>query len=107
VLAADRPVRQGALFGQFGGAVNLADGRFVYMRYPEGEGWATQLHHYTLMPVHMRSFFEASELAGAQLAGGWLGAHLTVRGGQPLVRKVVLAVVLALIVKLGRDLIAG
>jgi hypothetical protein len=69
VLAADTPVRPGALFGQFGGAVNLADGRFAYMRYPEGEAWQLPLHHYTLMPVHMRSFFEASELAGATLAG--------------------------------------
>jgi arylsulfatase A-like enzyme len=69
VLADDTPVRAGALFGQFGGAVNLADGRYVYMRYPEGAAGETPLHHYTLMPVHMRSFFEPTELAGARLAG--------------------------------------
>lgn len=69
VLAADLPVRRAALFGQFGGAVNIADGRFVYMRHPEGEAAGTPLFHYTLMPVHMRSFFEARELADARLAG--------------------------------------
>jgi arylsulfatase A-like enzyme len=69
VLRNDTPVRRAALFGQFGGAVNVTDGRFAYMRYPEGVAADTQLHHYTLMPVHMRSFFEPSEMAGAELVG--------------------------------------
>ncbi|MBL6456341.1 sulfatase [Belnapia sp. T6] len=69
VLARDEPVREGVIYGQFGGAVNCCDGRFAYLRYPEAEGAEVQLHHYTLMPVHMRTFFEPQELARAELAG--------------------------------------
>jgi hypothetical protein len=43
----------------------------------------------------------------AQFAGGTLGAHLTVRGGDVFVRRILLLVVLALLVKLGRDLVLG
>ncbi len=46
----------------------------------------------------------ALPMAAAQFAGATLGAHLTVRHGDALVRRVVLAVVLALVVKLGWDL---
>jgi hypothetical protein len=69
VLRDDTDVREAALFGQFGGAVNVTDGRFAYLRYPEGEAADTQLHHYTLMPLHMRTFFEPKEMAGAELVG--------------------------------------
>lgn len=69
LLARDVRLREGAIFGQFGGAVNLTDGRFTYMRYPEGADAAVPLHHYTLMPLHMRSFFEPQEFAGAELVG--------------------------------------
>jgi hypothetical protein len=66
-LAGDRPVRQACIYGQFGGSVNVTDGRYTYFRYPEGAD--EQLFHYTLMPVHMRSFFEPIELANATLFG--------------------------------------
>lgn len=46
----------------------------------------------------------ALPMAAAQLLGGHLGAHLAVRKGDVLVRRVVLLVVLALCVKLARDL---
>jgi hypothetical protein len=46
----------------------------------------------------------ALPMAAAQLAGGWLGAHLAVRGGDTLVRRVVVAVALALAGKLAWDL---
>jgi uncharacterized membrane protein YfcA len=46
----------------------------------------------------------ALPMAAAQAAGGAIGAHLAVRGGDVLVRRVVLAVVLALVAKLARDL---
>ena len=49
----------------------------------------------------------AIPMAAAQFAGATLGAHLTVRHGDALVRKVIVAVVLALLVKLGRDALAG
>jgi uncharacterized protein len=41
----------------------------------------------------------ALPMAAAQLAGGWLGAHLAVRRGDALVRRVVVAVALALAAK--------
>ncbi|HEY8209947.1 MAG TPA: TSUP family transporter [Myxococcaceae bacterium] len=46
----------------------------------------------------------ALPMAMGQLAGGYLGAHLTVRGGEKVVRRAVLLVVAALMVKLSRDL---
>jgi len=48
----------------------------------------------------------ALPMAVAQAVGGALGAHLAVRRGDVLVRRVVLLVVVALVVKLGRDLAA-
>jgi uncharacterized protein len=49
----------------------------------------------------------ALPMAAAQFAGSTLGAHLAVRRGDSFVRRVVLLVVLALVLKLGLDLIAG
>jgi uncharacterized membrane protein YfcA len=46
----------------------------------------------------------ALPMAAAQLAGGWIGAHLAVRRGDALVRKVVVAVALALAARLAWDL---
>ena len=66
LLAADRPLRPAALFGQFGGATNITDGRFAWLVYPPPEA-PDPLFHYTLMPMHMRSFFEPAELAAATL----------------------------------------
>ncbi len=34
LIAAHRSVRQGALFGYFGGAINVTDGRYTYHRFP-------------------------------------------------------------------------
>lgn len=47
----------------------------------------------------------ALPMAAAQFVGGWLGAHLAVRGGDRLVRVVVLLVVLALVAKLAIDML--
>ncbi len=49
----------------------------------------------------------ALPMAAGQFAGGLAGAHLAVRSGDRLVRWVVLAVVVALVVKLGADLARG
>jgi uncharacterized membrane protein YfcA len=46
----------------------------------------------------------ALPMAAAQLAGGWLGAHLAVRRGDALVRRVVVAVALAAAAKLAWDM---
>jgi uncharacterized membrane protein YfcA len=45
----------------------------------------------------------ALPMALGQLVGGWMGAHLAIRGGDKVVRVVVLAVVAALVVKLTGD----
>lgn len=45
-------------------------------------------------------------MAGANLAGGFLGAHLAVRRGDRFIRGVVFVVVLALIAKIARDMAA-
>ncbi len=47
----------------------------------------------------------AVPMAAAQLAGGFLGAHLAVRRGAGLIRGVALAVALALVIKIARDLV--
>ena len=49
----------------------------------------------------------ALPMAAGQFAGGLVGAHLAVRGGDRVVRVVVLAVVVALVLKLGADLVRG
>lgn len=46
----------------------------------------------------------ALPMAAAQLVGGWVGAHLAVRRGDALVRRVAVAVALALAAKLAWDL---
>lgn len=53
----------GVLFGQFGAALNYTDGASTYFLYPDGEDHP--LFQYTLMPTHMRTFFEQIEFAGA------------------------------------------
>jgi uncharacterized membrane protein YfcA len=45
-------------------------------------------------------------MAGANLAGGFFGAHLAVRRGDRLIRGAVFLVVLALVLKLARDMAA-
>jgi len=47
----------------------------------------------------------ALPMAAAQFAGGWLGAHLAVRGGDRLVRAIVFLVVFALVSKLAADML--
>ncbi len=49
----------------------------------------------------------ALPMAAGQLVGGWVGAHLTVRGGERTVRWVVLCVVAALVLKLSFDALRG
>jgi uncharacterized membrane protein YfcA len=47
----------------------------------------------------------ALPMAGAQLTGAWVGAHVAVRGGDRLIKRVVVLVVLGLCVKLAYDLL--
>lgn len=65
-VADGTPVHDGALFGTFGGHVNVTDGRYVYMRACAGPDNAPLFDH-TLMPTHMNARFTPAELAGAEL----------------------------------------
>jgi arylsulfatase A-like enzyme len=67
LLDADRPLRRGALFGYFGGAINVTDGRYTYHRFPP-DPRSQELYQYTLMPTHIWEPFTPEELAGASLA---------------------------------------
>jgi arylsulfatase A-like enzyme len=63
-------IRDVALYGIFGGAINATDGRHCYFRYPESME-SHDLFEYTLMPAHNRSLFTTRELAPATLHRGF------------------------------------
>jgi len=67
ILESDRKIRDGALFGYFGGAINATDGRYTYHRFPP-DPRAQELYQYTLMPTHIWQPFTVDELAGATLS---------------------------------------
>ncbi len=67
LLDADGSLRHGALFGYFGGAINVTDGRYTYHRFPP-DPRSQELFQYTLMPTHIWEPFTPDELAGASLA---------------------------------------
>jgi arylsulfatase A-like enzyme len=67
VLAQDQELREAALFGYFGGAVNVTDGRYTYFRYP-GDLSSQAVYQYTVMPTHITERFTPEELSAATLA---------------------------------------
>ncbi len=66
LLERETTVREAALYGIFGGATNVTDGRYTYFRYPK-DLFAQELFEYTLFPVHMHDFFQPAEFEGAEL----------------------------------------
>lgn len=66
VLERDEPVRSAALYGYFGAACNITDGRHTYFRYPRSMS-AENLYEYTLMPTRMHQRFPIAQLIGATL----------------------------------------
>ena len=68
LLNGDRPLHEACLYGLFGAAVNITDGRYTYFRYPENI-YEQELYEYTLMPTHMRTYFAVEEFEGMTLAG--------------------------------------
>lgn len=68
VIAGDRPVRKYALYGYHGDAINITNGRYVYMRGPVRPDGGP-LYEYTLMPTHMAGMFSAQELQNMELSG--------------------------------------
>lgn len=69
-IAEDKKVRDYALFGYFGGHVNITDGRHVYMHAPK-DAQNSPLYDYTLMPCHMRCLFSPKETATAVMHAGF------------------------------------
>ena len=65
-LGTDAKVRDAAIFGMFGAATNVVDGRYAYFRYPE-DLTAHDLYEYTLMPMRQKALFEKSDLREATL----------------------------------------
>jgi hypothetical protein len=59
--------REAAIFGYFGGAVNVTDGRYTYHRFPD-DLRRQEIYQYTVMPTHIYSMFTPEELAGATLS---------------------------------------
>lgn len=82
VIADDTPVREAGIFGYHGRAVNVTDGRYVYMRGVPGENNAPRFD-YTLMPTHMRSRFSADELRADRVT---LAEPFSFTKGCPLLR---------------------
>ncbi|GAA2314377.1 hypothetical protein OKJ48_43795 [Streptomyces kunmingensis] len=61
------PLRESALYGMFGGHVNITDGRWTYLRSCH-DATNQPLYEHTLMPVHGRGRFAPHELVDAELA---------------------------------------
>tara|TARA_Y100001970_G_scaffold292897_1_gene436452 strand:- start:2565 stop:4073 length:1509 start_codon:yes stop_codon:yes gene_type:complete len=52
-----------ALYGYWGGGINITDGSYTYFHYPDNFDQTSQdKYQYTLMPTHMRQFFSNEEL---------------------------------------------
>jgi arylsulfatase A-like enzyme len=60
-------LRSSAIFGYWGGGVNLTDGQYTYFAYPENMK-EQDLYQYTLMPTHMTKPFSVEELEQSTLA---------------------------------------
>jgi len=58
--------RQACIYGVFGSAVNVTDGRHTCFIYPP-DVHGGDLNQYTLMPMHMKELFSLQELQEAQL----------------------------------------
>ncbi|MCR8723738.1 sulfatase [Frigidibacter sp. ROC022] len=78
------PGHEAVIYGYFGGAVNVTDGRYTYFRYPE-DLLKQELNQYTLMPSHMLVPFGREELQGATLV-----TNLAYADGVPVLRVPVL-----------------
>lgn len=67
LMQGETTVRQAAIYGVFGSAVNVTDGRHTLFLYPP-QMHRAGLYQYTLMPTHMKEFYSVEELAEAELA---------------------------------------
>ena len=70
IVSGDSPIRDYALFGIFGGHVNITDGHYVYMKAPHRVDNGP-LYEYTDMPCHMNTPFTPLELSTMELVEGF------------------------------------
>jgi arylsulfatase A-like enzyme len=68
LLDRDETNRTAAMFGYWGGGVNIVDGKYSYFCYPK-DMLNQDLYQYTLMPSHMTKMFTVEELRSASLVG--------------------------------------
>jgi arylsulfatase A-like enzyme len=61
------PLREAVIFGYFGGAVNVTDGRYTYHRFPADLA-NQEIYQYTVMPTHIFEPFSPEELSLATLS---------------------------------------
>ncbi|MSU88026.1 sulfatase-like hydrolase/transferase [Rhodobacteraceae bacterium 2CG4] len=80
MLAGAPSPHEAVIFGYFGGAVNVTDGRYSYHRYPPDLD-TQEVYQYTLMPTHIFDFFHEEELAAAELS-----APSAFSGNMPVLR---------------------
>jgi arylsulfatase A-like enzyme len=66
VLQDDTSVRDTAIFGTFSSALNITDGKYVFMLYPE-DVTTDGLFQYTVMPTTLNYLFQTAELAKAEM----------------------------------------
>jgi len=66
-IDSDAPIRPAALFGHFGGDINVTDGRYVYLRKGVYENICP--FHYTLFPTVMRGFLPHDVLRTGDMVG--------------------------------------
>jgi uncharacterized membrane protein YfcA len=115
-----RPVLIAGLIGAYDGFFGPGTGTFLILAFVELIGlsmakataeakvvnFASNLASVALFSARGTVIWAvALPMAGAQLIGGWLGAQIAVRGGERVIRFVVLGVILALVLKLGTDLL--
>jgi len=67
VIENDSKIHDAVLYGIHGGQVNITDGRYVYSRAPKDKN-NLPLYEYTLMPTHMRGFFDLEELKNIEIS---------------------------------------
>lgn len=66
LLEGEQTIRPAAVYGRFGAATNVTDGRYTYFRYPK-DMENQELWEYTLLPTHQRAMFAKEEFEGASL----------------------------------------
>ena len=66
LLEGETKLHDAVIYGYFGAACNVTDGRYTWLHYPEDMS-AETLYEYTLMPTRMHQRFPLNQLAGATL----------------------------------------